>query len=184
MSHPTHDALLRALAQARDLNVLADLARALARESEHAMPVGLAWWLEPQGVIRQAPGALALPRALEALRTAGTAVDTERLHLRVLHADRNSGVVLVARTEGVNGASARGVLDQLASVLLPAAARLLELEALRSRVKHLEHAADVQRALFEISDLASADLPMQTMLRRIHEIVDRLIFARNFSFAR
>ncbi|WP_460760592.1 bifunctional diguanylate cyclase/phosphodiesterase [Lysobacter fragariae] len=66
------------------------------------------------------------------------------------------------------------------------AARLssvVELIEQRLAVQRLEKTAKLQSALYAIADLASGDLDMPDMLRRIHAIVDELMYARNFFIA-
>lgn len=58
-----------------------------------------------------------------------------------------------------------------------------ELAHLRRKVRHLEHAERVQRALFEIADLAGSQLDMDEMLRRLHAIVGELMSAENLYIA-
>lgn len=50
----------------------------------------------------------------------------------------------------------------------------------RSRIQALEKSQRLQHALYEIADLAGAGLEMQEMLRRIHAVVGRLMYAENF----
>lgn len=55
----------------------------------------------------------------------------------------------------------------------------LEAERAQARVVSLEKSKRLQQALYEIADLASADLEMQEMLRRIHALLGRLMYAEN-----
>jgi diguanylate cyclase (GGDEF)-like protein len=50
-------------------------------------------------------------------------------------------------------------------------------------VQHLEQSRQLQQALFAIADLASSDHDMDSMLRSLHEIVGKLMYARNFFIA-
>ena len=74
------------------------------------------------------------------------------------------------------------------SVLLHAAGRQLEhayaFESLQAALTRQEHSERLQRALFDIADLAGADLAMSDMLRRIHAIVGTLMYAENFFIVR
>ncbi|MBK6726334.1 MAG: EAL domain-containing protein [Xanthomonadales bacterium] len=63
-------------------------------------------------------------------------------------------------------------------------AELLDRERLRSSLHRLESAERLQRALYAIADLASADLEMPEMLAGIHEIVGDLMYAENFLIVR
>lgn len=58
-----------------------------------------------------------------------------------------------------------------------------ELERLRAAVHRAEQAERLQRALFAISELSSADMEMPSMLQRLHAIVDSLMYARNLFMA-
>lgn len=49
----------------------------------------------------------------------------------------------------------------------------------QARVVSLEKSKRLQQALYEIADLASADLEMPEMLRRIHTVVGSLMYAEN-----
>lgn len=60
------------------------------------------------------------------------------------------------------------------------ARRVAELEA---EVVELRRAETLQRALYEIASLSTADSPQQEHYARLHEIVGRLMFARNFIIA-
>ena len=59
----------------------------------------------------------------------------------------------------------------------------LELVACRVAVQRLEKTARLQTALFSIADLASSDLDMPEMLRRVHAVVDGLMYAKSFYIA-
>ena len=63
-------------------------------------------------------------------------------------------------------------------------AELIDRERLRSSLHRLESAERLQRALYAIADLASADLEMPEMLAGIHEIVGDLMYAENFMIVR
>ena len=60
---------------------------------------------------------------------------------------------------------------------------LLTLQHLQASVQHLEQSRQLQQALFAIADLASSDHDMDSMLRSLHEIVGKLMYARNFFIA-
>ncbi len=55
----------------------------------------------------------------------------------------------------------------------------LETARSRARVLSLEKSKRLQQALYEIADVASADLEMHDMLRRIHAVVGTLMYAEN-----
>jgi len=77
--------------------------------------------------------------------------------------------------------------DEFRELLRPLTRRVAELldrERLRSSLHRLESAERLQRALYAIADLASADLEMPEMLAGIHEIVGDLMYAENFLIVR
>lgn len=59
----------------------------------------------------------------------------------------------------------------------------LEKALLRASVERLARAEKLQRALYTIADMASADLDMPAMLRSLHQIVGGLLYAANFYIA-
>jgi len=59
-----------------------------------------------------------------------------------------------------------------------------EVQRLRVDVERLGRAERLQRALFAISDLASSDEDTDVVMRGLHEIVGRLMYAENFYIAR
>ena len=85
----------------------------------------------------------------------------------------------------------RPMSPNLAMPDLPAAARgddpaqlAAEIRRLRVDVERLGRAERLQRALFAISDLASSDEETSVVLRGLHEIVGRLMYAENFYIVR
>lgn len=58
-------------------------------------------------------------------------------------------------------------------------AATLDAARAQARVVSLEKSKRLQQALYEIADLASADLEMPEMLRRIHAVVGSLMYAEN-----
>ncbi|RXQ99944.1 EAL domain-containing protein [Pseudoxanthomonas composti] len=67
--------------------------------------------------------------------------------------------------------------------VLAMAAKLFELalehDRARARIASLEKSKQLQQALYEIADLAGADLEMQEMLRRLHRVIATLMYAEN-----
>ena len=59
-----------------------------------------------------------------------------------------------------------------------------EVQRLRSDVERLGRAERLQRALFAISDLASSGEDAATVMKGLHEIVGRLMYAENFYIVR
>lgn len=54
---------------------------------------------------------------------------------------------------------------------------------LQAEVRERQHGEKLQGALYGIADLASSELDMSEMLRRIHALVGELMYARNFIIA-
>ena len=84
----------------------------------------------------------------------------------------------------------RGALDKLEPaphrLLALAGRRLSELFSIRrlqESVKDLEQAEQLQHALFAIADTAASDRDMQTLLRSLHQIIGKLMYAENFYIA-
>jgi len=74
-------------------------------------------------------------------------------------------------------------VEAWAGRVAPFVAAALERERLDREVERLAKAESMQRALFEISDLASGSLEFQEMLRRLHAVVATLMYAENFFIA-
>ena len=106
----------------------------------------------------------------------GLAVSEDGLHMAVLLSMPNPlvGVVLFAKhptpLPPLPGWTA------LAAVIRPCITSVLEAARLRQ-------AETVQKALFEIADLAGSDLDMGPMLSKLHAIVGQLMYAENFYIA-
>ena len=60
---------------------------------------------------------------------------------------------------------------------------LLELKRQEETLARMGHSEHLQRALFDIADMASSDLDMSDMLRQLHRIVGGLMYAENFFIA-
>lgn len=67
----------------------------------------------------------------------------------------------------------------LALVRRTVSATLASIRA-QARIESLQKSERLQQALYEIADLAGSGLEMEDMLRRIHSVVGRLMYARNF----
>mgnify|MGYP002776995339 CR=1 FL=1 len=80
-------------------------------------------------------------------------------------------------------APATAALQSRVEALQPFLDNLLERSLLRLSVERLVRAEKLQRALFEIADLAGADLDLQSILAGLHRIVGRLMYAENFFIA-
>lgn len=93
------------------------------------------------------------------------------------------GAVVAWNTRGITAASA---LDELLPLLAFAGDRLsqlLENDRLSAMVQRLEGSERLQRALFDIADMAGSDRDMPTLLQGLHGIVAKLMYAENFYIA-
>jgi diguanylate cyclase (GGDEF)-like protein len=110
--------------------------------------------------------------------------------------DEVRGVVVVQSYERANCYSEedRALLDFVAQHILTALVRKQAHEELERRVeqrtreltievRERERGEKLQSALYAIADLASSDLDMSEMLRRIHAAVGELMYAKNFYIA-
>lgn len=83
------------------------------------------------------------------------------------------------RVSTLSGTPARQLLAAARHVL----PLQLERQLLRQRVARQRAAETLQLALYEIADLAASGLDMPTLLKRIHAVVGRLMYAENFFIA-
>ncbi len=92
------------------------------------------------------------------------------------NADGNARMSVVASVPRILEACDRQSWLVVAKTLLEAT---LDASRAQTRVVSLEKSKRLQQALYEIADLASADLEMPEMLRRIHVVVGSLMYADN-----
>ena len=85
-------------------------------------------------------------------------------------------LALVARLPAPMDAHARQVWLGAALVVLDTA---LDAARAQARMEHLERSRRLQQALYEIADLAGAEVEMEAMLHRLHGIIDSLMYAPN-----
>jgi signal transduction histidine kinase len=125
-------------------------------------------------------------RALQALR-AGTAQQTPgstALHmccwpLRV--GESGSAILQVeGSVEDIAKIESDPTLSEGLELLARRVAGVLEAQRLRTSVRRLERAERLQRALYVIADLASSTKEEHEVLREMHRIVGRLMYAENF----
>lgn len=88
---------------------------------------------------------------------------------------------LVVETQPAKGAVA--LLEGALSWLAPLAGAVLERTHLAGSVQQLAASEQLQAALFAIADMASSDMDMGDMLRELHGIVGRFMYAENFYIA-
>ncbi|AVP56564.1 bifunctional diguanylate cyclase/phosphodiesterase [Pulveribacter suum] len=174
-------------AGAVDACALAVLSAATVRAAAAALARGLqeagvaapcVVWFEPGGPEAEPPGALTPARRQLALAAGhGDAGLPPGVHL--LHAAGAQRDALV-----LTGAAA--LPDPATRLLALASQRIGELrtmQRLRQSVHQLEQAEQLQHALFAIADLAASEQNMDAMLRGLHQIVGRLMYAQNFFIA-
>jgi diguanylate cyclase (GGDEF)-like protein len=176
-----------------------DVARVAARYAEHGLGcrrAKLVWTLGPssEGRIERhtLPGETLTPFENElfdrAVATRATAIGelpgTDHVDAATPlggPSATSQAVFLSVCPHGLRAQETRQVLWNVFVELLRArVGGALEVESLRLAVSRLEQAEQLQRALYAIADLASADMEMPEMLRSIHEIVGGLTYAENF----
>ncbi|GAB3516649.1 bifunctional diguanylate cyclase/phosphodiesterase [Pseudoxanthomonas daejeonensis] len=90
--------------------------------------------------------------------------------------EEGANVSLVAQLQGPLDAAAREAWVATARTLLGSA---LEASRAQARIERLEKSRRLQQALFEIAELASAEVEMGDMLHRLHAIIGSLMYAPN-----
>lgn len=138
-------------------------------------------WLEGEQLFFEPPHAASAPLEQHVrMALAGQALATDRMPVVRLfgaEAPYASAALLIAKncTQPVP-----------ADWLAPAGQRMAELlqtRRLQASVQHLEQAERLQRALFAIADMAASDLDLQSLLQRLHQVVQGLMYAENFFIA-
>ncbi len=187
--HALAATLTMALAVARDLPELARLAHDHARRAAGLDGLQLAWIVDDgiesaridwQPVDTGAPRARLALHPLDESALGRIRFDGQRASLieRLVGEEGGSQVLLAATGEAQ--AFSQPAWRALFAALGLIAKRLLEVATLDHAVVRLRKAEQLQRALFAIADMAGADLDMPDMLRGLHEIVARLMYAENF----
>lgn len=107
------------------------------------------------------------------------------VHCYRLHASNDGpAAFLLCRAESAEQAPhALAYWDVLLAALSRRWNDLLELQRRDETVARMEHSERLQRALFDIADMAGSDLDMSDMLRQLHRIVGGLMYADNFCIA-
>ena len=90
--------------------------------------------------------------------------------------DGNARMAIAATLPQTVASDERGSWLTLAKTLLIST---LDASRAQARIVSLEKSKRLQQALYEIADLASADLEMPEMLRRVHAVVGSLMYADN-----
>ncbi|TBR13371.1 MAG: EAL domain-containing protein [Lysobacter sp.] len=81
------------------------------------------------------------------------------------------------------GPSLRGHLREQCDLLAPIARAVFEKMRLTDSLRQLERSEQLQSALFHIADMASSEMDLGDMLRELHVIVGRFMYAENFYIA-
>jgi GAF domain-containing protein len=125
--------------------------------------------------------------ALEAgdeIRAAVSETGMSRLASVLGDARAGSQAVLLTDWPAVGGDSRDGdAWREFLSLVAERIGDVLELAYACLAVERLEKAARLQSALYAIADLASSALDMSEMLRRLHAVVGKLMYAENFLIA-
>ncbi|MBD7920544.1 EAL domain-containing protein [Xanthomonas sp. CFBP 8703] len=96
--------------------------------------------------------------------------------LHVLKTPEGACVAVAARLQQPLSEPQRAAWCEMAAAFGLA---LLETERMRARIEGLEKSKQLQQALYEIADLAGADLEMGQMLQHVHSVLDSLMYAEN-----
>ncbi len=175
--------LAEAAAEGRASSAGTTLAASLCEALPHASQVVVRW---RDG--RLGEGFSAVPEASRALHAralhafdagAGTGTGAASESDIVEHWTLECGaeVVLAAHCPAPISAASRQGWQALARRMVTAS---LEAMHAQTRIASLQKSERLQQALYEIADLAGSGLEMDEMLRRIHAVVGRLMFADNF----
>ncbi|MFC0679440.1 EAL domain-containing protein [Lysobacter korlensis] len=107
-----------------------------------------------------------------------------------LNRDHDRAALHVATGEGMDyvaivlaGAASPADCAALHAVLAPVTRSVAARMRLDHSVRQLERSEQLQSALFTIADMASSDMDMPDMLRGLHAIVGRFMYAENFYIA-
>jgi diguanylate cyclase (GGDEF)-like protein len=152
-------------------------------ESEGLTGVVLGWRLDGGALQVQAPDRLR--EGDEALirdaRADGWALDAARGRMAcriAVEAGRYSLGLIVDATP-----AQRATVEQHVELLAPLAATIFEKTLLTDSMQQLAQSEQLQSALFAIADMASSDMDLFDMLRKMHAIVASFMYAENFYIA-
>ena len=119
--------------------------------------------------------------ALAAVDGPGIAEDPARRRAAVrVHRD-DDGEALASVFDGAPGT--RPDLDEALAVLAPLARAVCDRHRLQRSLDQSSASGQLQSALFTIADMASSDMDLGDMLRELHAIVGRFMYAENFYIA-
>jgi diguanylate cyclase (GGDEF)-like protein len=112
--------------------------------------------------------------------TEGHAVDEDRGRIAAcIEAQEHAGIGVVL--DGSAASVAR--LRERCDVLAPIARAVFEKLRLTDSLSQLARSEQLQAALFNIADMAGSDMDLPDMLRELHAIVGRFMYAENFYIA-
>ncbi|MGY4514915.1 diguanylate cyclase (GGDEF)-like protein [Lysobacter sp. HA18] len=77
----------------------------------------------------------------------------------------------------------RAQVREQCELLAPVARAVFEKNRLTESMRALERSEQLQSALFQIADMASSEMDLEDMLRELHAIVGRFMYAENFYIA-
>jgi len=187
-------AFMRALLEAGSFKAIVKAVEGLAHARTPAVRIALFWTTKTRvnepAKMRCAPRCARVwadpARALQAL-TAGTPQQTATsgdlqmrcwpLHVQVA----GSAVLQVEGTaEELDTIESDPTLGEGLELLARRVAGMLEARQLKASLRRFERAERLQHALYAIADLASSDKEEHEVLREMHRIVSRLMYAENF----
>jgi len=171
------------LLDASDLRDFAHRAAAyLAHEGFDDVAVA---WCDARGELHAQDHAHLQPGDAQAMGRArsqdGWAVDAAHARVAAWIELQLRGEAIAIAVAGHAGLRER-VREQCA-VLAPIARAVFEKNRLTKSLHALERSEQLQSALFQIADMASSDMDLEDMLRALHGIVGRFMYAENFYIA-
>jgi diguanylate cyclase (GGDEF)-like protein len=152
-------------------------------EDEGLTGVVLGWQLQDakirvhEGAVTSAEDCALVHRA----RDEGWAIDDARgrLACRIQRVEGRYALGLLVD----GGHASREAIAEHVELLAPLAAAIFEKTLLTDSMRQLAHSEQLQSALFTIADMASSDMDLDDMLREMHGIVGRFMYAENFYIA-
>ncbi len=147
-----------------------------------ALPEGVelaaAWrdWAAGSGSCTEPPGLPALQRQAEQALARPIAKTGGRTRVQAWNCEGGGRIALALQLPQAADAAQVEALQVAARALLDAG---LEAARAQARIVSLEKSKRLQQALYEIADLAGAELEMAEMLRRLHAVVASLMYAPN-----
>ena len=159
-------------------------------KAQHGCEKAMVVWLAVDGspvhtATLAAPNMRQLTQAHAALQSINgwqKSPDGQQLALCLLRQERV--VLLLTLAPGASGKELLANIKQCLQLATHHLLHAMKLAALNDSHNQLEHSENLQRALFAIADLSGSALDMPELLRSIHMIVSRLMYAENFFIVR